>query len=124
MDIVKIIHISCAILSISGFVARGLMMINGTPMLSARWVKISPHIVDTVLLLSAIILASQWGWSALQMPWLMAKITALLIYIALGALALRPGRPQSVRVTAWLAAIITFGYIVLVATTKNPFVFS
>lgn len=99
-------------------------MIKGSPLLTVRWVKVSPHVIDTVLLTSAIMLASQWGWSALQMPWLMAKITALLIYIALGSLALRPGRPQSVRVTAWLAAIITFGYIVLVATTKNPFVFS
>ena len=97
-------------------------MIKGSSLLTARWVKLSPHVIDTVLLTSAIILASQWGWSALQMPWLMAKITALLIYIALGALALRPGRPQSIRVTAWLAAIITFGYIVLVATTKTPFV--
>ena len=98
-------------------------MIKGSPLLTVRWVKVSPHIIDTVLLASAILLASQWGWSALQMPWLMVKITALLVYIVLGSLALRPGHSQSVRITAWLAAIITFGYIVLVAMTKTPFVF-
>ena len=122
MEIVKTIHIVCALLSISGFVGRGLLMIKGSPLLIARWVKISPHIIDTVLLLSAIVLASQWGWSALQMPWLLAKIMALLIYIVLGSLALRPGRPQSVRISAWLAAIVTFTYIVSVALAKNPLV--
>jgi len=127
MEIIKTIHIVCALLSISGFVGRGLLMIKGSPLLTVRWVKVSPHIVDTVLLASAIMLASQWGWSALQMPWLLAKITALFVYmlfvyIGLGSLALRPGRPKSVRVMAWLAAIITFAYIVSVAVTKNIFV--
>ena len=122
MGIVKIIHMVCALLSISGFVARGILMIKDSPLLTARWVKVSPHIIDTVLLVSAILLASQWGWSALQMPWLLAKIMALLIYIVLGSLALRPGRPQSVRISAWLAAIVTFAYIVSVAMTKNTLV--
>jgi uncharacterized membrane protein SirB2 len=66
-------------------------------------------------------LASQWGWSALQMPWLMAKIIALLLYIALGTLALKPGRSQPIRTLSWLAAIVTFAYIVSVAITKKPF---
>jgi uncharacterized membrane protein SirB2 len=122
MEIVKSIHIVCALLSISGFVGRGLLMIKCSPLLTARWVKVSPHIIDTILLLSAIMLASQWGWPALQMPWLLAKIIALLIYIVLGSLALRPGLPQSVRILAWLAAIVTFAYIVSVALTKNPLV--
>lgn len=119
MGLIKIIHITCALLSISGFVGRGILMVKGSPLLTARWVKVSPHIIDTVLLISAIILASQWGWSALEMPWLLAKIGALLVYIILGSLALRPGRPQSIRITAWLAAILTFAYIVSVAVTKN-----
>jgi len=122
MGIVKSIHIVCALLSISGFVARGILMINSSPLLTARWVKVSPHIVDTVLLISAIVLASQWGWSALEMPWLLSKIMALLIYIVLGSLALRPGRPQSVRISSWVAAIAVFAYIVSVALTKNPLV--
>jgi uncharacterized membrane protein SirB2 len=122
VGIIKTIHIVCALLSISGFIGRGLLMIKGSPLLMARWVKVSPHIIDTILLLSAIMLASQWGWTALQMPWLLAKIMALLFYIVLGSLALRPGRPQSVRISAWLAAIITFAYIVSVAVTKNPLV--
>ena len=122
MDAVITIHVVCALLSISGFVGRGILMVKGSPMLAARWVKVSPHIIDTVLLVSAIILASQWGWAALQMPWLLAKITALLVYIFLGMLALREGRSKSVRISAWLAAIVTFAYIVSVAMTKTALI--
>ena len=121
MGTIKIIHVTCALLSISGFVGRGILMIRDSSLLRARWVKVLPHINDTVLLVSAIMLASQWGWSALQMPWLMAKIIALLLYIALGTLALKPGRSQPIRTLSWLAAIVTIAYIVSVAITKKPF---
>jgi uncharacterized membrane protein SirB2 len=124
MGIVKMLHMTCALLSISGFFARGLLMIKDSPLLQARFVKIAPHIIDTVLLVSAIILASQWGLAALQLPWLLAKIVALIVYILLGMLALRPGREKFVRVGAWLAALVVFAYIVSVAVTKTPLVIS
>ena len=120
MGIVKTLHMACALLSITGFFARGLLMIKDSPLLQARFVKIAPHIIDTVLLVSAIVLASQWGLAALQMPWLLAKIVALIVYIVLGMIALRRGRTKSVRVVAWLAALAVFAYIVSVAVTKNP----
>ena len=120
MGIVKTLHMACALLSITGFFARGLMMIKDSPLLQARFVKIAPHIIDTVLLVSAIVLASQWGLAALQMPWLLAKIVALIVYILLGMVALRRGRTKSARVVAWLAALVVFAYIVAVAVTKNP----
>ena len=122
MGIIKTIHVVCALLSISGFVTRGILMLKDSPLLMARWVKISPHIIDTVLLVSAILLAMQWGLGALQLSWLWAKIIALLVYITLGMLALRAGRSKVIRVSAWLAAIITFAYIVSVAVTKNPLI--
>lgn len=120
MELVKWLHVACALLSFSGFFARGLLMVVASPWLQARAVKVVPHVVDTVLLVSAVILASQWGWAALTMPWLLTKLIALLIYIALGMLALRKGRTKTVRVSAWLAAMTVFVYIVAVAITKNP----
>ncbi len=56
----------------------------------------------------------------LATSWLLAKIIALVAYIGLGMVALRPGRPAAVRAAAWLAALLTFGYIVSVAIRKNP----
>jgi uncharacterized membrane protein SirB2 len=119
---IKQLHVGCVILSGSGFFLRGILMMRGSALLQARLIKISPHIVDTVLLVSAIALASQWGWAALQMPWLLAKIIGLLVYIALGTVALRRGRTKTVRVAAWCAALGVFCYIVAVAFTKSPLI--
>ena len=120
LEIVKQVHVACAVLSGFGFFVRGTLMVKESALLQARPTKIVPHVVDTMLLVSAIVLASQWGWAALQAPWLVTKIVALLIYIGLGTVALRRGRAKVTRVSAWLAAMVVFGYIVAVAITKAP----
>jgi len=124
MTLIKIIHMSFVLLSISGFFARGVLMIRDSGLLQQRWIKTAPHFIDTGLLLSAIVLASQWGFAALEMPWLQAKIGALLAYILLGVVAIRPMFGKPVRIGAWLAAMLAFAYIVSVAVTKNPLVFA
>lgn len=123
MEFIKILHVSCALLSISGFIARGVLMIKASPWLEARFVKTAPHFVDTLLLASGIILASQWGWAVLQQPWLVAKVIALLAYIGLGMLALHGERDKAGRIISWLLAILLFAYILAVALSKNPVVF-
>ncbi|HHI93881.1 MAG TPA: hypothetical protein ENK04_10295 [Gammaproteobacteria bacterium] len=123
MESIKWLHVACALLSGSGFFTRGILMMRESAWLQVRMVKIIPHVVDTLLLVSAIVLASQWGWAALQEPWLLAKIVALLVYIGLGMVALRLGRSKRVRVVAWLAAMFVFVYIVSVAVNKNPLAF-
>ena len=67
--LLKSIHIVTAIISISGFIVRGIWMMQSSAMLQKRWVKIAPHINDTILLLSAIalvIISAQYpgssGW--------------------------------------------------------------
>lgn len=122
MDAAKFIHVTTVLLSISGFIARGVLMLRGSPLLQARWVKVLPHINDFFLLASAILLATQWGWAALQMPWLLAKIVALVAYILLGSVALHGTRSRWMSGAAWFAAILVFAYIVAVAVSKKPLV--
>ncbi len=119
----KLIHVSFAVLSIVGFIVRGIFMIKDSPLLSAKVVKIAPHIIDTVLLVSAIALAIAAGLSPHAQPWLAAKLIALPLYIVLGVLALKPGRPKSFRIGAWCAAILVFAFIVSAAVTKSPWGF-
>ena len=88
-------------------------------MLQQSWVKITPQLVDTVLLVSAIILAVQLRFSPMEQPWLMAKIIALLAYIAVGLVALRFGRTKRTRLIAWLLGLVIFLYIVSVALSKS-----
>lgn len=117
---VRDVHVLSAATSITLFVIRGIWMMRDSSRLRRRWVRIVPHVVDTVLLASAIVLAVLTSQYPLQQQWLTAKIIGLVVYIALGMVALRRGRTKSVRVTAWIAAVAVFAYIVLVAVTRNP----
>lgn len=119
MDWLKLIHISCVVLSFSGFFLRGVWMLSDSAMLQKKWVKIFPHIVDTTLLSSALIMLYTRQWSVLDHQWLQVKIFALLLYIGLGMLALKPGRSKAARAGAWLAGLLVFAFIVSVAFTKS-----
>ena len=96
----KTLHVSAAALSYSLFVLRGLWMMGGSPMLAQRWVRVVPHLVDTVLLAAAIALAVMSRQYPLQMDWLTAKVAALIVYIVLGSVAIKHGRTLGVRVLA------------------------
>lgn len=116
----KLVHQGAVALSFAGFFARGLGGLQGATWVRGRTARSVPHVVDSVLLLSALALAWQLRLDPLATPWLLAKIVGLLAYIGLGVLALRPGRSRGQRAAAWLAALAVFGYIVSVAVTKHP----
>lgn len=117
---VKYLHVSCAALSYAGFFARGVLMIRAAPLLQARWLRVAPHVVDTVLLASAIVLVVMSRQYPFIEPWLTAKVIALVIYIGVGMVALRHGTTRRRRVTAWIMAQLVFAYIVAVAVTRSP----
>ena len=116
----KAVHVACAILSIAGFALRGLMMFAGSPLPGARLARVAPHVVDSVLLASALALAWMSGQYPFAQGWLTAKVLALVAYIALGTVALKPGRSQAVRGTAFALALAMVLYIVSVALTRDP----
>ena len=116
---VKHLHAGAVALSITLFVVRLGWRFLSPERLQRRWVKIVPHVVDTALLLSGAWLAFQLGRAGVG-GWLPAKLVALVLYIVLGAIAIRYGRTPNVRIAAALGALVTFAYIVSVALTKSP----
>ena len=116
----KAIHVGCAVVSISGFVLRGAMMLADSPLLQARFVRVAPHVVDTLLLASALWLAALIGQYPFVQGWLTAKVLALVAYIALGAVALKRARSKKVRAIAFALALAAAAYIVSVALTRDP----
>lgn len=115
----KLIHQTAVTLSIAGFFARGAAALAGAAWVRGRAARTLPHLVDTVLLASALLMAWMLRLNPLTTPWLAAKIIGLLAYIALGMLALKPGRPMALRAAAWGAALLCFAQIVAVAITKQ-----
>lgn len=122
--LIKHIHMTAVSLSILGFLIRGLWMLKGSAMLQRTWVRVAPHFIDTVLLISAIAMAVKIQQYPFVHDWLTAKFVALLAYILLGMVALTYGRTKIQRAVAFVGAVLSFVYIVLVAITKNPQPFS
>ncbi len=117
--LIKYLHISCAALSITGFIIRGILQLRGADVIKQRWIKIIPHCIDTVLLASAIFLAISTQQYPISHPWLTAKVTALLVYIGLGMVVIRFGKTPQQRRIAFVLAIACFAYIVAVALTRD-----
>jgi uncharacterized membrane protein SirB2 len=122
----KVIHVSAVTLSFCGFFVRGVGTLRGAAWVKQRATRTVADLVDTVLLLSAIGMLVVIHVGPWELAWLRAKIVGLVVYIALGIVALRPTRagrePRAMRVRflCWVGALLVFGYIVSVAVTKSP----
>ncbi len=114
---IKHLHVTAAAISIVFFIIRACWAVQGSPRLQSRFARIAPHIIDTVLLLAGIYLASVVGW---HQPWIAAKIVGLVLYIVVGTMAIKRGKTPAGRAMAAIVAVIIFLYIVGVAMTKQP----
>jgi len=117
---IKFIHVSCAIFSILGFTIRGMLVISNRARIDRFIFKVLPHVIDTVLLASAITLVILSGQYPYSSPWITAKIIALLVYIGLGVCFMRFAKTKLQQSCFFTLALISAAYIVLVAITKDP----
>lgn len=111
----KHLHLLTIAITLPLFLLRAYWSMTGSPHLQARWVRVAPHSNDAILLFAAIGMLVVGGLNPLEQPWLMAKITGLLLYIGLGHVALKRRNTP-----ALIAALLAFAYIVTVALTKQP----
>jgi uncharacterized membrane protein SirB2 len=127
MSVTAIIHLHglFVILSLIGFITRGYWMLRDCPALHARWVKITPHVIDTLLLITALWAAWVMFWSNGAHPtFLTVKIVGLIAYIVLGTVALKRGRTKAIRTGAFVAAIALFVYLMAVGKTMQVIPFA
>jgi uncharacterized membrane protein SirB2 len=118
--LVKQLHLACVAISLAGFALRGALMAMNSPLLKAKFTRIAPHVVDTVLLASGAWLA----WTLRQYPfvdgWLTAKVLGLLAYIGFGTMALKRAKTPGTRLAFFALALLAAAYIVGTAFTRNP----
>jgi len=118
--LVRHLHVTCVLLSVSLFVWRGALALMSWPWRQWRVLRVAPHVVDTVLLGSALWLAWRIGQYPFVNGWLTAKVLGLLAYVLLGLRALGQNTRQSQRLPFFGAALLTMSYIVGVALTHSP----
>ncbi|MCE9662043.1 SirB2 family protein [Halomonas sp. M5N1S17] len=118
--LIKHLHMTTAGLSLAFFILRAWWSVREAPILQRRWVKVVPHVNDTLLLTFGILLMVMLSMWPQHHPWLAAKILALLVYIVLGSVAIKRGRTPLARGVAAMAAVITFLYMLGTAIFKDP----
>lgn len=119
-ELLKTVHVSCALLSVTGFALRGAWLLLDHPWCRHRLTRTVPHVVDTLLLCSAIGMLWIWQVSALHFDWLRAKLIALLLYILLGVGLMRFARTSLQRLMCYVGALLCASYMLAVATTHSP----
>ncbi|MDX8395554.1 MAG: SirB2 family protein [Mariprofundaceae bacterium] len=120
MEWLKITHMGCVGMSFALFLLRGYWMYWSLPYLQHKlWARRLPDSIDTVLLGTGITMMFQYDIFPNEQPWLAVKILALLAYIGLGAVALHRGKSIKIRLSCYIAAIIVFFYMVIVAVSKD-----
>lgn len=116
------IHVASVLLSLTGFVIRGFLMLLDSPLLQSKLARIAPHVIDTVLLISGISLIVTMGYYPWEQPWLAGKIILLLAYIVVGTIALKRGKTKLIRTVAFAGALAIFALMLTMARTRQiPF---
>lgn len=118
--LLKQLHTGLALISIAGFVLRWSWRMQQSPLALQRATRIIPHVVDTLLLASALAMIVLAGQVPVGPGWLSSKIAGLLLYILLGMIAMRSAPAKSRSVPAFAAAVLAFCWIVSVAVSKSP----
>ncbi|WP_083023286.1 SirB2 family protein [Vreelandella lionensis] len=118
--LIKHLHMTAAALSITLFVVRAWWSVRESPHVIARWIKVLPHLIDTALLglgVTLMVLLSVWPW---QLPWLGAKLLALLAYIGVGSIVIKRGPTPKARAIAAVVAVAIFAYMLGAAIRHSP----
>lgn len=117
---IKSLHMITGVVTISGFILRGYWMMAQSDKLQLQVIRIVPHIIDTLFLLSGVALVWMLHLNVFSESWLLAKFAGLIVYIVLGTFAIKRGATLQIRIIALVGALAVFAYIVGVALAKSP----
>jgi uncharacterized membrane protein SirB2 len=117
---IREVHTISVVLSFMLFLLRGAWVLNGHALPRHIVLRTTPHVIDTILLTSAIWLTTIIRQYPFSDAWLTAKVLLLVAYVALGSLALRRARTRAGRALAFGGAVLAFLFLVSVARLRHP----
>ncbi len=115
----KHLHLTAIALSFALFVVRFVLTMKQSQMLQKKWLKITPHIVDTVLLISIVLLCVELSLYPFVNEWATSKLIGLVLYILSVAFALKWARNNLMRVVGFAGAVAWLVVTGSIAVTKN-----
>jgi len=115
----KTIHMCCALISFTGFLFRAYLMVIDSKWLNHKLILVTPHLVDTIFLLSGFSMAFVLNIGLFAQGWLTMKIFLLMFYLLFVGIALNRGKTKIIRIVSFFLAVFTFIYIVGIAVNKT-----
>lgn len=115
----KHLHMTLALLSVGLLTLRFIWLLKGSANLEKKWLKIAPHIIDTLLLLLGVGLAVKLSINPMEQLWLAEKLLAIAAYIFTGYYTLKVAKNNTMRVIGFLGALGWIMLVVKIATTKQ-----
>ncbi|WP_178087266.1 SirB2 family protein [Pseudomonas sp. C27(2019)] len=119
--LIKNMHIGLVLLSGSLFVLRGLwVLLLGSGSALQKKVNRLSYVIDTCLLLAAVLLLVILEYAPLAAAWLQVKLILLVLYVVLGVFAFRNKYSMTVRWLAYVAALLCFALMYYSARLHQP----
>ncbi|MCJ7814421.1 MAG: SirB2 family protein [Xanthomonadales bacterium] len=120
---IKYLHILTAVFSVAGFCLRFLQLMHKPAGPRGRWIRVLPHINDTLLLTFAILLCFATQQAPLVTPWLSEKVLAVILYILAGMFALKWEKGRAGQIIWFIISLTLFAYAANIAISKAPLIF-
>ncbi len=117
---ILVLHVGCVGLSGGLFAVRGVLRVRNSALANHALARTASHVVDTALILAAVLLTRILRQYPFVDGWLTAKVLWLAAYIALGTVALKRARTTAGRAAAFAAALAVYGFIVGIAVAHRP----
>lgn len=122
----KHIHMTMAILSMLLLLLRFAIGFKNQHQLDKRWLKILPHVVDALLIVSIIGMLSSVSVTLFPTGFITEKALFFVLYVVfsvLCVLSLRGKIKANLRVPTFAAALVSWLWLIHVAFSKSPILF-
>ena len=118
--LIKASHVGLVMLSGGLYAGRGVGVLLGATMPMSPVVRRCSQVIDTALLVAALLLLATLQLNPFTSPWLLAKLVLLVAYIGFGILALRRAPTLAGKGLAFAAALLCFVMMLIIASTRDP----
>ncbi len=118
---IKWVHVACVLASGLLFALRGLaMQVGYTGIAQHTPVRLLSYAIDTTLLTAALMLLGILPGAMFANGWLTLKLLLLVAYVVLAMLAMKRVRTPRARLGFYVAAVVTYLYMLGVARMHHP----
>lgn len=120
-EITKHLHLVAMLLSVILFLTRFVLTIKASPLLNKKGLKIAPHVIDTLWIITTITLCVMLQQYPFVTPWVTEKLLAFVMYMFMVTFALKLAKTNLMRFIGVIGAVSWLAFAGMVAVTKHAY---